>query len=129
MSLNSHSSEKHWRLVLCYNNRLIHLSNTTIMKTEIEKIFEIYDTERDSYVGLIDFQDNEGELYDFEIFKTKSFLAFGHHWCAGFRIFGFIERESHESVDETVQKLLEDLKVYYNDGPEYVSRIKCTYRM
>ncbi len=99
------------------------------MKTEIEKIFEVYKTERDSYVGLIVFQDNEGEPYDFEIYKTKSFLAFGSHWGAGFRISGFIEREIDESVDETVQKLLEDLKVYYNDGPEYVSRIKYTDRM
>jgi hypothetical protein len=99
------------------------------MQTEMTEIFEAYQKERSSYVGLIDFQDNDGEYYDFEIYKTKSFLAFGSHCNAGFLISGFIERESHESLDETLQELLEDLQVYYNDGPEYVSRIKCNERM
>ena len=99
------------------------------MQTEMTEMFEAYQKERSSYVGLIDFQDNDGEYYDFEIYKTKSFLAFGSHCNAGFLISGFIERESYESVDETLQELLEDLQVYYNDGPEYVNRIKCNERM
>jgi hypothetical protein len=99
------------------------------MQTEITEIFESIKADKHSYVGLIEFQDNEGEYYDFEIYKTKRFLAFGSHCNAGFLISGFIEQESYESVDETLQELLEDLQVYYNDGPEYVSRIKCNDRM
>ena len=99
------------------------------MQTEFAEIFEAYQKERDSYVGIIEFQDNEGEWYDFEIFKSKSYVAFGGHCNAGFLISGFIERDSYESLDETLQELLEDLKVYYNDGPEHVSRIKCNDRM
>lgn len=99
------------------------------MQTEITEILESIKADRNSYVGLIEFQDNEGEWYDFEIYKSESFLAFGSHCNAGFLISGFIERDSYESLDETLQELLEDLKVYYNDGPEYVSRIKCNERM
>ena len=99
------------------------------MQTEITEIIKSIREDKHSYVGLIEFQDNEGEYYDFEIYKTKGFLAFGSHCNAGFLISGFIERESYESVDETLQELLEDLQVYYNDGPEYVSRIKCNDRM
>jgi hypothetical protein len=99
------------------------------MQTEITEIFEAYQKEKDSYVGIIEFQDNEGEWHDFEIYKSKSFIAFGSHCNVGFLISGFIERESYESVDETLQELLEDLQVYYNDGPKYVSRIKCNERM
>jgi len=99
------------------------------MQTEFKETFEEYLKEKGSYLGLIEFEDNEGEWYDFEIYKSESFLAFGSNCNAGFLISGFIERDSYESLDETLQELLEDLKVYYNDGPEYVSRIKCNDRM
>jgi hypothetical protein len=99
------------------------------MQTEFKETFEAYQTEKSSYLGLIEFEDNEGEWYDFEIYKSESFLSFGSHCNAGFLISGFIERDSYESLDETLQELLEDLKVYYNDGPEHVSRIKCNNRM
>ena len=99
------------------------------MQTEITEIIKSIREDKHSYVGLIEFQDNEGEWYDFEIYKTNRFLAFGSNCNAGFLISGFIERESYESVDETLQELLEDLQVYYKDGPEYVSRIKCNDRM
>ena len=99
------------------------------MQTEITEIIKSIREDKHSYVGLIEFQDNEGEYYDFEIYKTNRFLAFGSHCNAGFLISGFIERDSYESLDETLQELLEDLKVYYNDGPEHVSRIKCNDRM
>lgn len=99
------------------------------MQTEFKETFEEYLKEKGSYLGLIEFEDNEGEWYDFEIYKTKRFLAFGSNCNAGFLISGFIERDSYESLDETLQELLEDLKVYYNDGPEHVSRIKCNERM
>jgi len=99
------------------------------MQTEITEIIKSIREDKHSYVGLIEFQDNEGEWYDFEIYKTNRFLAFGSNCNAGFLISGFIERESYESVDETLQELLEELQVYYNDGPEYVSRIQCNDRM
>jgi hypothetical protein len=99
------------------------------MQIEMVEIIESIKVDKHSYVGLIEFQDNSGEWYDFEIYKTKRFLAFGGNCNAGFLISGFIERESYESIDETLQELLEDLKVYYNEGPEYVSRIKCNERM
>ena len=82
-----------------------------------------------SYLGIIEFEDNEGEWHDFEIYKNQRYVLFGGHCNAGFLISGFIERESYESLDETLQELLEDLKVYYNDGPKHVSRIKCNERM
>lgn len=99
------------------------------MQTEFKETFEAYQKEKGSYIGIIEFQDNEGEWYDFEIYKSESFLSFGSHCNAGFLISGFIERDSYESLDETLQELLEELKVYYNDGPEHVSRIKCNDRM
>jgi hypothetical protein len=99
------------------------------MQTEITEIIKSIREDKHSYVGLIEFQDNEGEYYDFEIYKSKSYVAFGSHCNVGFLISGFIERESYESIDETLQELLEDLQVYYNDGPKYVSRIKCNERM
>ena len=47
----------------------------------------------------------------------------------GFIESGHMEKEEYESTDEALQELYEDLKEYYLNGPQYVSRIVCNERM
>ena len=89
----------------------------------------VSDTKFSEYIGILEFRDNEGEWHDFEVLKTDDRLVFGGACNAGFIESGFILKEDYESTDEVLQELLEDLEVYYNDGPQYVSRIVCNERM
>ena len=77
----------------------------------------------------LEFQDNKGEWHDFYIVVTLDRVVFGGACNAGFIESGYIVREDYESLDETLQEMLADLEVYYNDGPRYVSRIVCNERM
>lgn len=90
------------------------------------------DTSKAQYLGAIEFQDNKGELHDFEILKChvpSDRIVFGGSCNVGFLESGFIRQEEFEHVDETLREMLSDLETYYNDGPQYVSRIVCNERM
>lgn len=78
-----------------------------------------------NYIGTLEL--GSGEY--FEILATESRLVFGTACNAVFLESGFIVRESHESLDETLQELHADLECYYSDGAQYVSRIVCNDRM
>ena len=77
----------------------------------------------------LEFQDNTGEFHHFLFIVTKDRIVFGGACNVGFIESGYIEREDHESIDESLQEVLADLETYYNDGPNYVSRIVCNERM
>lgn len=79
--------------------------------------------------NILEFQDGAGEFHDFHIVVTPEKIVFGGACNCGFIESGFIIREDGEHLDETLQELLSDLETYYNDGPEYVSRIVCNERM
>ena len=79
--------------------------------------------------NLIEFQDNKGNFHDFVLIVTPEKVVFGGCCNAGFIESGYIERESFEHLDETLQEMLSDLETYYNDGPNHVSRIVCNERM
>lgn len=78
---------------------------------------------------ILEFQDDSGEWHDFTIIATEKRIVFGGVCNVGFIESGFIERDETESLDETLQELLSDLETYYNDGPEYTSRIVVNERM
>lgn len=80
-------------------------------------------------MSVLEFQDSKGEWHDFEVLKTPKRLVFGSACNACWLESGYIEREDYESIDETLSELLNDLETYYNDGPQYVSRIVCNERM
>jgi hypothetical protein len=77
----------------------------------------------------LEFQDNKGEWQHFVLLATKERIVFGGACNVGFIESGYIDREECESLDETLQEMLADLETYYNDGPQYVSRIVCNERM
>ncbi len=77
----------------------------------------------------LEFQDNKGEWQHFTLLATKERIVFGGFCNVGFIESGYIEREDFESLDETLQEMFADLETYYNDGPQYVSRIVCNERM
>ena len=81
------------------------------------------------YVGILEFQDNKGEWHNFEVVKTATRVVFGGACNVGFLESGYIEREDDESLEDTLCEMDEDLEVYYNDGPGYVSRIVVNERM
>jgi hypothetical protein len=74
---------------------------------------------------MVEFQDNAGEWHDFEVLKTPDRIVFGGCCNVGFLESGYILREEGETLDETLSEMLSDLETYYNDGPQYVSRIVC----
>jgi hypothetical protein len=103
------------------------------MKTQIQ--WTATDLTGANYLGAIEFQDARGEWHDFEIMqsnctaKTPARIVFGGACNAGFLESGHISQADCESTEETLQEMLSDLECYYNDGPQYVSRIVCNERM
>ena len=79
--------------------------------------------------NILEFQDEKGEWHDFTVIATPKKVVFGGVCNAGFIESGFIERDDCESLDETLQEMLSDLETYYNNGPNFVSRIVCNERM
>lgn len=79
-------------------------------------------------LSVLEFQDNKGEWHSFDILKTAERVLFGGYCNVGFIESGYITRDG-EDLDETLSELLQDLETYYNDGPQYVSRIVCNERM
>ena len=90
--------------------------------------WSVTDITNAKYLGVIEFEDNEGEFHNFEIMETDDRLVFGGMTNSGFIESGYIEKDGF-STDETLQSLLEDLEVYYNDGGEYTSQIVFNQRM
>jgi len=86
------------------------------------------DVSNAEYLGVIEFEDTDGEFHNFEIMETEDRLVFGGMTNSGFIESGYIEKDGR-STDETLRNLLEDLEVYYNDGVEYTSEIVVNQRM
>lgn len=108
------------------------------------KIWEASNIENAKYLGPIEIlvsevrkRDSEGKYTGeiekdceyFELLQTEDRIVFGDACNRGFIESGYIEREEYESIDETLQELVADLKCYYRDGASYVSRIVCNERM
>lgn len=74
---------------------------------------------------ILEFQDDSGEWHDFTIIATKDRVVFGGYCNTGFLESGYILRDDCESLDQTLQEMFSDLQTYYNNGPQYVSRIVC----
>ncbi len=87
------------------------------------------DTASAKRLGAFEFKDNKGQWHDFEVLETPDRLVFGGAVNAGFLESGYLPREEDESTDAALQELRADLEVYYNDGPNYVSRIIVNERM
>lgn len=77
----------------------------------------------------IEFQDSKGNWHDFQIQITPEKVVFGGYCNVGFIESGYILRDAIESLDDTLSELFVDLETYYNNGPQYVSRIVCNERM
>lgn len=78
---------------------------------------------------VLEFRDVKGEWHDFTLVVTPERVVFGGVCNVGFIESGYILRDDCESLDETLSELLSDLECYYNNGPQYVSRIVCNERM
>jgi hypothetical protein len=77
----------------------------------------------------LEFQDSNNEWHHFTIIVTTDRIVYGCVCNVGFIESGYLVREEHESLDESLQELLEDLKTFYNDGPSYITRIIHNDRM
>jgi hypothetical protein len=98
---------------------------TTENKMTTQNAWAVSNVENATYIGMLEI---EGGGY-FEILATKDRVVFGSACNAGFLESGYIMREPHESLDDTLQELHADLSTYYSDGAQYVSRIVCNERM
>jgi hypothetical protein len=81
------------------------------------------------YLGIIEFQDNQGEWHDFEVLQTNTRLVFGGATNIGFLESGYMDLDLDFSLDENLQELLQDLEIYYNDGSRFTTNIICNERM
>lgn len=97
------------------------------MKTAKE--WSVSDISNPVFNGEIEFQDNKGEWQHFHIIATAERVVFGGACNAGFIESGYLLRDDCESLDDTLNEMLSDLEAFYNDGPQYVSRIVCNQRM
>lgn len=77
----------------------------------------------------LEFRDNIGIWHHFTVIATPDRVVFGGCCNIGFIESGYIERDDCEDLDETLQELLFDLETYYNDGPEWTTRIVFNERM
>ncbi len=93
------------------------------MATKIE--WKATDVAKASYVGVLEIEGGDS----FEILSTEKRLVFGGACNAGFLESGYMELYDDESVDAALRELLEELEVYYRDGPTYTSRIVFNERM
>jgi hypothetical protein len=67
-------------------------------------------------VGDLEFQvDNSGDWHHFIIMETFDRLVFGGAVNVGFLESGYILKEPHESRDDTLLELTEDMTAYYRD--------------
>jgi hypothetical protein len=94
------------------------------------EIWQPQDLADAAFVGIFEVPVPKGEdsIY-FEMIKTANSLVFGGSSNATFLQSGFMRLEQDESLDESLQELVEDLSVFYTDGPSYVSRIVVNERM
>ena len=87
------------------------------------------------YLGVIEFRDIKGQWHAFEVKRAPvstnnpARIVFGGACNVGFLESGYISQADCETLNETLAELLADLETYYNDGPQYVSRIICNERM
>jgi hypothetical protein len=98
-------------------------------KWSVSDISEPINFTRGLCLPILEFQDNKEEFHNFDVIVTKERIVFGGACNVGFLESGYLIREEDESIDEGLSELLEDLQVYYNDGPQYVTRIVCNERM
>lgn len=89
----------------------------------------VSDIEDAQHLGIFEFQDSSEEWHNFQVYATKDRLVFGGHCNIGFLESGYLALEEGGSIDDALQELDADLQCYYNDGPQYVSRIICNERM
>jgi len=87
------------------------------------------DTSDAEYIGVMEFQDKTGEWRSFEVLLLpEDRLLFGGAVNTGFLESGFMR------LDGTLwafalQDLEEELKAYYNEGPQAAPRLICNARM
>lgn len=85
------------------------------------------DQSKAKFFGTMEIEDKNGEFHSFEILLIRGDrYIFGGACNAGFLESGYmlLENESGE-----LEELHAELECYYNDGPDYVSRIVCNDRM
>jgi len=92
------------------------------------KTWEVTDVSQAKHLGVTEFQDNKGEWHNFEVMETADRLVFGGCCNVGFIESGYINKDGR-TTDATLQEMLADLEVYYNNGSQYVSDIVCNERM
>lgn len=81
------------------------------------------------YVGIVEFQSDDGEWHYFYVYETKERIVFGGATNVGFLESGYMEKDSAFSLDEHIQTLVEELETFYNAGAQHATELVCTERM
>jgi len=86
------------------------------------------DTDNADYVGIVEIEDTSKEYHVFYILDLPDRLVFGGPTNNMFLESGYMLKDGF-SIDETLQGLVEDIEIYYNDGPTYTANIIYNERM
>lgn len=84
---------------------------------------------RKDYLGLIEFQDNQGEYHNFELMETVSYILIGGCANTGFYESCRYLKDAYFSLDKNLQECLADLEEYYNGGSPSENLLITTERM
>ena len=94
------------------------------------EVWQSQDLTDATFVGTLEVPVVEGEdSPHFEVLKTADSLVFGSPTNSTFLQSGYMRLDPDESQVDGLHELVEDLCVFYTDGPSYVSRIVVNERM
>lgn len=93
------------------------------------KWFPLY-TDNMEYVGIVEFQADDGEWHVFTFVRDVNFIVFGGVCNIGLLQSGSFQMDTCFSFDENLQELVADLESYYNGEAGYQSyAFLCNDRM
>ena len=96
------------------------------MKTQTE--WTVQDVSKAKNVGTLEIKTREG-FEVFEVVATQDKLIFGGACNVGLLQSGYILRDETETLNDTLNELVDDLETFYRDGAFYTSRIVFNERM
>ena len=96
------------------------------MKTQTQ--WTVQDISNAKHVVTLEIETREG-FEVFEVVATQDALIFGGACNVGLIQSGYILRDECETLNDTLNELVDDLETFYREGAQYVSRIVCNSRM
>lgn len=96
---------------------------------ELNGVWNVSDVTGADYLGCVEFQTKDEEYHYFEVLETEARIVFGGFCNTGFSESGYMVKDLDRSTDWHLEGLLENLRIYYEEGKEFATDIICNERM